>query len=372
MPKLVVANFQSAYHGLVEVRKVKKKFLPRLLSLELQDNAEVPQPFAFGFKVYEEKEQDLSVAVSVVKKDELDEILRENPDVECVVTQEVAFAAICQRRMESEDSAFWCAIVAGSQIRLFLVRRACVIYSTSLPLYSEELSDADVELISSALRYAYNLVEDLPDKMFVGGEDARVLEGKLPMDMERVDVVDPPFDVVKDYNLIPQGYILEKKSRLIQTYVRYGLVVATLLFFLLSLANFYRMLMLSKELSRYDRILEKEYRMYQEIKKMRKQLLKLKKHAEERKKAVTSFFCVEKANNLYNVLLDVGFDEITSVDVHPPSVIFKGKVRAKDGRAEAFLRYITMLKLIEKNGYKVKKNNLGEKGTFSFTVRCAD
>ncbi len=370
MPKLVVGDFPSAFHGLVEIRKIKKKFLPRLISLELQDRSDIPQPFAFGYRIYEEKETDYVVSISVVKKDELEKLLSEHPDAECVVTKEVAFAASLFGKVP-EDEPYWCMIPEEGSIRLFLVHKRCLVYSTVIPLYSEELSEADLEMINSALRYAYNVVGSFPDRCFVTREKLDLFKDKdLAVTFEGVDFEEPPLELVQDYNLLPRDILAEKRAQRLVRFVNYAVLACLLLSLSASAFQLYRIYSLKRKIKVYSKTLDEEYRIYSELVKMRERVKKLQALYKERNSKLKSFYCVTTAYSLYNYLKGISFVKLNTLSFSNGMISVSGRISNTKNSSEAFLNFLSMLESLKNQGMSVVNRSFDSKGSFSFVIKC--
>lgn len=220
MAKILIKRLPSSYHGLVDVRKVPDKYLRKVVEVALQERPDIPQPFAFGFRKYSEDEAKMTVSVSVARSEEVLEVLKEHPEADCIVTEEVAFASYISK---INGGLAWGAI-ADENLNLFLVDKGCVIYSTVIPYADTESAN---ELVNNTLRYALTLVPKLPEKGFVTGNHAeRFASEELIVPFEVVESFSCDVSDVADYNLIPPEILKKRRER------RFAKLVALSTFFI--------------------------------------------------------------------------------------------------------------------------------------------
>ncbi len=363
---LYVGRFTSAFHMVVEVNKVKKQFLRRVLEVTLQDKAEIPKPFAFGYRICEEKEDTYSVSVSVVAEEEVLQVLKEHPEAECVVTQEVAFASHIFR---TAQGPCW-GIVAGREyLSLFLCHKGCVVYSTSLPVMGEELGDADAESINAVFRFALGVVPQMPEKAMVTGDLAQQVAGlELMVPVEVVPEFSCEVQDVQDYNLIPPS-VLEKrrveaaKSKLalfMAVFLAISLVVDGWLFFKFS--------RLKSEIEENQKRVEEVYRLYSRLMELRERLKKVETSISKRNRMFLSFLLLKRVYDLELVKTSVSGVKLKSIVAKPDSIGVSGV--AEDGsKTSSFLRYISFVSSLRSRGFRVVGQQFSpERGEFVLTL----
>ena len=364
---LLVRGFLGSFHGLVEVRKVKERFLRRLLEVELEERPDIPSPFTFGFDIYEELEDSLRVAVSVVAREEVLSLLKEYPQARCVVSEEVAFASMAKEKVG--DNHCWCLIAYEDAVSVSLAHRGMVLYSTTIPVMGEELSEGEVELINNTFRYALNLVPELPECCFVSGPKAGWLEGKeLLVKPEVVPSIECDIEDVSSFNLIPQDVLQKRRESALLTRLVAGMCAAVLVAGAFDVWQFFKVLSLRREVERRQVEVERAYRLLEKVRELERQAEQKKKLLEEEKTAYSSFGAVKVGYRVYTALRSLGFASVKSMKVEKGRVVVKGGVNASS-QAQGFLLFVRLLDELGGEGLKVlSKSYNPAKRTFKVVV----
>ena len=367
MPEVVVSRFAASYHGTLKIRKVKEKFLRRLIALELEERPDIPKPFTFGFRVCGETESELEVSLSVVKEDEVLGILRDSPDVDCIVSEEVALASTAKGIFG--EGFCWCVGAYPDGIRMSLCKNACVLYSTVVPVMGDSLGEGEVELVNSTFRYAYNVVGEMPEEGVVIGPWAdQLIAQDLVVSLRPLEALDYSFEDIEPYNLIPVS-ILEKRrlgslSRLVYRGVAALLVVGLSLDLWLG----YSFLRMRRIVSEQQREVEEVYSLYNQIMDLRKQAERIKSGVEKRKSMLKSFDTANLAFGVYKLLKSLGYVSFDGIKACCSEVSVSGRVKA-DTRAQGFLLYTELVEHFRRMGRVVSQTYDPERRTFSLKLR---
>ncbi len=348
MAGLLVKRFATAYHGLVEVRKAPEKFLRKVLERDLEDKPELPKPFSLGYRIYSESDNSLSVSVSVVRLDEVEQVLKEHPDVGCVVTEEVAFCAYVSKIAKG---VVWTAIAHDDSVSLSLIDRGCIVYSTVIPVASIDGSLA--EMVNGVLRYALSLFPELPEKGFVTGskaEEFASVEFLIPFEV--VSDLEVSCEEVGDYNLLPPSVIEERKRARFAKLLSISLLMVLVVVAVADLWNVREIWILRERLSHLKPRLESLYRDYEALKKMRQRAKKVEEGLKKREVAFKSFELLKGAYRAYLVFSRRSGLKISELVAQGGLITVKGSVEAS-AKGEGFILFLQLLGDLRDSGFEI-------------------
>ena len=356
--KIVAEHFDSVFFGTVETPKIKKRrFLKKLIELELGKKTDIPKPFSLSFRIYETREEKIISSVCVVKREEIDKILEEAPDVEVILPKEALFLNLCD-----EFPSFWGILCTQEELSFVLVDKSALIYGTRLPVVGSE--DVLVDSINSVLRYAVSLTGQMPDVLLadVGCEDLLIgIKEKLLIPIKFVVLEGLYSESLLDYNLIPDDVVEERRRRkweklLIRLNAGFSLMG------LLFCAFFgWKYFQIKVQVDKNYAKLEREYKVYKQIVDMRKELdrkLSLLKYKQ-------SFNKLKIAFDVINLAVNPGW-EFSSVRVGK-EVIIRGKMKGRT-KHEKYLKFLSFVSKVSEF-FNVKSQSFDpEKGEFSLII----
>ncbi len=211
--KVVYRNFRSSFYTTIELPRLEsKKYLEKLIEAELEEREDIPKPFYLSFKIISQKEESVKVSVCVVKKEEIDAVVQENPNVKAIYTDEAAFMSYLS---EKDTGPSYGVIVYEKEISLFLFEKEAILYSTRLPKSSENLTAKDIEAINSVIRHTVSLSSETPKKIHIFAK-TKEIPGTLMLPYELTDTFKVVENRIKSYNLMPSSFL---KKRFLEKYI---------------------------------------------------------------------------------------------------------------------------------------------------------
>ncbi len=358
-----VVDFPSAYHGIIEVRKIKKKYLKKLIEAELSKRSDIPKPFAFSYKICEETDNIYKVSVCVVSKEKLEEVLRSFPEVTYIFTEEVAFSSYL---MEKFQAPAWGAIVKEKEMLLFLFNEGCVVYSTRVPIVSG-FDDVFVEAVNSVLRYAVGVLGFLPDKLFISGSIPSEVLNNLILDCELVDWEgEVVLNLVEDYNLLPDEIKEERKT--LKLYKSFALFMILVNLILLGYCGFLLkdFIDVKKQIEKNNAKLEELSLKYERLKRLREIYKERKKILEIVAEGKKSLSVVNHLYSVFSYLVGEGI-KVKEMEAKEKFIFVKGSIEAKS-KAMGYLRYLDMVGALTSKFKIIERSFSPESGAFSISL----
>lgn len=364
--KVKVVDFPSAYHGILEVGKVKEKYLKKVLEKELSRRSDIPQPFAFSYKVYEEMRTVFRLSVCVVSKEKVDEVIKSCPDVTHIFTEEVAFSSYLMKHFSGPA---WGAIVKEREVSLFLYHEGCVVYSTRVPIVSG-FDEVFVESVNSVLRYAVGMLGHLPEKFFLKGSVPDEILDSFILDTELVDWNGEVFlEFIEDYNLLPDEIKTERRT--VSLYRFFAFVIILINFVLLGYCGYLikNYVDLKREIAENDVKIERLKLKYERLERLKKIYEKKKRIVEAIERGRES---LAKLNHLYAVfsyLVGEGI-QVKEAEIKGDVLSIRGVIKAKS-KAMAYLRYLDVVNALASHFKILKRDFAPGSGTFYFSLELS-
>jgi len=361
--KVKIIDFPSAYHGLLEIGKVKEAYLKKIVEKELSRRSDIPKPFAFSYKIYEEARTSFKLSICVVSKDKVDEVVKTFPDVTHIFTEEVAFSSYL---MNMFSGPAWGALVKEREVSLFLYHEECVVYSTRIPIVSG-FDDVLVESINSVLRYAVGILGFLPEKFFIRGDVPRQLLSGFILDSQLVDWNGELFlEFIEDYNLLPDEIKAERKN--IRFFRAFALCI---ILFNLILAGygvylFKNYVAVKREIARNEIKIDKLRLKYEKLKKLKKIYEEKRRVVETIDKGKKSLDSVNYLYSVFSYLVGEGI-RVSEADIKERVLSVRGVITAKS-KAMAYLRYLDIANVLSSHFKILKRDFSPEDGSFYFVL----
>ncbi len=351
--RVKVCDFPSSFHGLIEIRKVKPKFLRRVIEFELSKRADIPKPFVFSYKIYEELEDRLKVSVCVVSKDRIDSILSSDPEVDIILTEEVAYFSFLCKRFKGPA---WGGIIGEDSISLFLYHKGCLIYSTKIPFFSK-FDHAVVESVNSVLRHAAGIVEPFPERIFIKGEVPQDFLEKIIIDAEVLsETYEVEIDLVKDYNLIPVEVLKERRFKHWEKRLSLALSFINLSLLVFICYTVWQYHLISVKINRNERVLKKAASEIQSLYALRDIYNEKKAFLNLLKDSKKSFYKFLHLYSIYSLIHGEGI-KIKSIEIKGNVAKIEGSIEA-NSRSVKYVKFLNLLSLISHSGFKILNRDL--------------